>query len=38
MNFLLSPAAQGKADDLGYVPLKGSILSASKKAVLRIGG
>jgi phosphate transport system substrate-binding protein len=35
--FLLSPAAQNKADDLGYVPLKGAILSASKKAVAQIG-
>ncbi len=37
MMFLLSPASQGKADDLGYVPLKGSVLAASKKAVARIG-
>jgi phosphate transport system substrate-binding protein len=37
MLHLLSPAAQDKADDLGYVPLKGSILNAAKKAVARIG-
>ncbi len=37
MLHLLSPAAQTKADDLGYVPLKGSILNAAKKAVARIG-
>ncbi len=37
MLHLLSPAAQNKADDLGYVPLKGSILNAAKKAVARIG-
>ena len=37
MLHLLSPAAQDKADDLGYVPLKGSILNAAKKAVAKIG-
>ncbi|MEB3263147.1 MAG: phosphate ABC transporter substrate-binding protein PstS [Synechococcus sp.] len=37
MNHLLSPAAQDLADDLGYVPLKGNILAASRKAVARIG-
>ena len=37
MLYLLSPAAQNRADDLGYVPLKGSVLSASKKAVAGIG-
>ena len=37
MQYLLSPAAQNRADDLGYVPLHGSILSASKKAVAGIG-
>jgi phosphate transport system substrate-binding protein len=37
MLHLLSPAAQNKADDLGYVPLRGAILSAAKKAVARIG-
>ncbi|KEF42215.1 MAG: phosphate ABC transporter substrate-binding protein [Cyanobium sp. CACIAM 14] len=37
MLHLLSPAAQNKADDIGYVPLRGAILSASKKAVARIG-
>ncbi len=37
MNFLLSPAAQNQADDLGYVPLKGSILSQARAAVKSIG-
>ncbi|MFY8149923.1 MAG: phosphate ABC transporter substrate-binding protein PstS [Prochlorococcaceae cyanobacterium] len=37
MNHLLSPAAQDLADNLGYVPLKGNILAASRKAVARIG-
>lgn len=37
MTYLLSPAAQNQADNLGYVPLKGSILAAAKKAVARIG-
>ncbi|WP_216900021.1 phosphate ABC transporter substrate-binding protein PstS [Synechococcus sp. CCY 9618] len=37
MLYLLSPAAQNKADNIGYVPLKGSVLSAAKKAVARIG-
>jgi len=37
MLHLLGPA-QSKADDLGYVPLRGSILAAAKKAVARIGG
>ena len=36
MEYVLGPA-QSKADDLGYVPLKGSILAASRKAVDRIG-
>lgn len=36
MLHLLGPA-QSQADDLGYVPLRGSILSAAKKAVARIG-
>lgn len=35
--YLLSPAAQNRADDLGYVPLHNSILAASRKAVARIG-
>ena len=35
--YLLSPAAQNRADDLGYVPLSNSILSVSRKAVARIG-
>ena len=37
LTHLLSPAAQGKADDLGYVPLRGSILTSAKKAVGNIG-
>ena len=37
MLFLLSPAAQNKADDLGYVPLQGSILNKAKRAVAQIG-
>ena len=36
MNYLLGPA-QSKADDLGYVPLKGTILNKAKAAVLKIG-
>ncbi|MFM7360296.1 MAG: phosphate ABC transporter substrate-binding protein PstS [Cyanobium sp.] len=36
MEFLLSPAAQGKADDLGYVPLRGVILSQAQAAVKKI--
>jgi len=36
MNHLLGPA-QTKADDLGYVPLQGSILSKARAAVLKIG-
>jgi phosphate transport system substrate-binding protein len=35
--YLLSPAAQNRADDLGYVPLSNSILAVSRKAVARIG-
>jgi phosphate transport system substrate-binding protein len=34
--YLLSPAAQNRADDLGYVPLSNSILAESRKAVARI--
>ncbi|QPN63242.1 phosphate ABC transporter substrate-binding protein PstS [Synechococcus sp. CBW1004] len=37
MNILLSSAAQNQADDLGYVPLKGSILSQARNAVKSIG-
>jgi phosphate transport system substrate-binding protein len=37
ISHLLSPAAQSKADDLGYVPLGGSVLSSARKAVARIG-
>jgi phosphate transport system substrate-binding protein len=36
INFLLGPA-QSQADDLGYVPLQGTILSKAKQAVERIG-
>jgi phosphate transport system substrate-binding protein len=36
MLYLLGPG-QNLADNLGYVPLKGSILAQSKKAVARIG-
>jgi phosphate transport system substrate-binding protein len=36
MDYLLSPAAQNKADDLGYVPLRGAILTEAKKAVKKI--
>jgi phosphate transport system substrate-binding protein len=36
MNHLLGPA-QSKADDLGYVPLQGTILNKAKRAVGRIG-
>jgi phosphate transport system substrate-binding protein len=37
MLHLLSPGAQNQAESLGYVPLKGSILKASKQAVGQIG-
>ena len=37
MLYLLSPAAQNKADDLGYVPLDSSVLKVAKKAVAGIG-
>jgi phosphate transport system substrate-binding protein len=37
LGHLLSPAAQGKADDLGYVPLRGAILNSAKKALANIG-
>ena len=37
MLYLLGPAGQNRADDLGYVPLRESILAASRKAVARIG-
>ncbi len=37
MTHLLSPAAQGKADDLGYVPLRGAILNSARKAIANIG-
>jgi len=34
---LLSPQAQGQASSLDYVPLKGNIVAASRKAVGQIG-
>jgi phosphate transport system substrate-binding protein len=37
MLFLLSPAAQSKADDLGYVPLPSDLVKKSRAAVARIG-
>jgi phosphate transport system substrate-binding protein len=37
MQFLLSPQAQNKADDLGYVPLPADVLKKSRAAVARIG-
>ena len=37
LNYLLSDKAQDKASSLGFVPLKGDILSKSRAAVNRIG-
>ena len=37
LNYLLSDKAQAKAPSLGFVPLKGDILSKSRAAVMRIG-
>ena len=37
LNYALSSKAQMIADDLGYVPLAGSILNKSRIAVKRIG-
>ena len=37
LNYLLSDKAQAKAPSLGFVPLKGDILSKSRDAVKRIG-
>ena len=37
LNYALSTKAQMIADDLGYVPLAGSILNKSRIAVGRIG-
>lgn len=37
MLHLLSPQAQGQAESLGYVPLKGQILKQAKAAVAKIG-
>ena len=36
-NYMLSDAAQNKAPPLGFVPLKGDILTKSKAAVKKIG-
>ena len=36
LNYALSAKAQGLADDLGYVPLSGSILNRARIAVKRI--
>ena len=36
-NYMLSDQAQAKADDLGFVPLKGAILSKARAAVNKIG-
>ncbi|MFM1900096.1 MAG: ABC-type phosphate transport system, substrate binding protein [Cyanobacteriota bacterium] len=36
-NFMLSDKAQAQADDLGFVPLKGGILSKARAAVNKIG-
>ena len=36
-NYMLSDQAQAKADDLGFVPLKGTILSKARAAVNKIG-
>ena len=36
-NYMLSDAAQSKAPSLGFVPLKGEILSKAKAAVKTIG-
>ena len=36
-NYMLSDAAQNKAPSLGFVPLKGEILSKAKAAVNMIG-
>tara|TARA_B100001250_G_scaffold375066_1_gene362375 strand:+ start:1047 stop:2015 length:969 start_codon:yes stop_codon:yes gene_type:complete len=37
INYLLSNKSQSRAPSLGFVPLKGDILSKSRAAVLRIG-
>ena len=36
-NYMLGNKAQGLADNLGYVPLRGDILSKAKAAVGKIG-
>jgi phosphate transport system substrate-binding protein len=36
--YMLGNKAQGLADNLGYVPLRGDILNKAKAAVLKIGG
>ena len=37
LNYMLSNKAQAQADDLGFVPLKGDILSKARAAVNKIG-
>jgi phosphate transport system substrate-binding protein len=37
LNYALSSKAQSIADDLGYVPLSGSVLNKARIAVGRIG-
>ena len=37
LNYMLSTKAQAQADDLGFVPLKGDILSKARAAVNKIG-
>ena len=37
INYALSTKAQSIADDLGYVPLSGSVLNKARLAVGRIG-
>ena len=37
LNDMLSNKAQAQADDLGFVPLKGDILSKARAAVNKIG-
>ena len=36
-DFMLSNKAQAQADDLGYVPLQGGILSKARAAVKKVG-
>ena len=37
LNDMLSDAAQDKAPDLGFVPLKGEILAKARAAVANVG-